>query len=407
MREIRPILATWRRHRLIVILLALLVALTCAIVCNVAFMIQQRSALMNLPSGVAENELVMIQSIDLDRKANQLVRHKTDLAALRMIPGVASAAAVDALPFNGNNWTNGISTTPDGHGGVTAGASAFNGTPGELRTLGLHLVAGRDFLPDEYIPMDSAHGYDGLEHVSAVIITRALAERLFPGKRALGRVIYSYPNPMRIVGIVDHLLRPNVGTGSDNDYSTIFPMLPDTRDVTYVLRTSPQARERVLKQARDTLYRLDGNRVLRDAETFERLRANYFESDRTMIGLLLASALGLLFVAALGITGLANFWVQQRTRSIGIRRALGATRGDILGYFQTENLLIVTLGIVLGAVLAIAVNLLLMKHYQLPRLPLWYLPIGAAALWLLGQLAVLVPALRASQVPPAVATRGM
>ncbi|HLI17672.1 MAG TPA: FtsX-like permease family protein [Rhodanobacteraceae bacterium] len=405
--EFGPILATWRCHKLIVILLALLVALTCAIVCNVAFMIQQRAALMNLPSGVAENELVMIQSVDLDRDANQPARHRTDLAALRMIPGVTAVAAVDALPFNGNDWTNGISTSPEGQRGVTASASAFNGTPGELRTLGLRLVAGRDFTPDEYIPLDSAHGYDGLEHVSAVIITQALAEHLFPGESALGRSIYSYPNPMRIVGVVDHLLRPNVGTGNDNDYSTIFPMLPDTSDVTYVLRTSARQRERVLRQAEDVLYRLDGNRVLRDAETFEQLRAHYFASDRTMISLLVASALGLLFVAALGITGLANFWVQQRTRSIGIRRALGATRSNILGYFQTENFLIVTAGVVLGAVLAIGVNLLLMEHYQLPRLPLWYLCVGAVALWVLGQLAVLAPSLRASRVQPVVAMRSV
>jgi putative ABC transport system permease protein len=57
--------------------------------------------------------------------------------------------------------------------------------------------------------------------------------------------------------------------------------------------------------------------------------------------------------------------------------------------------------------LAIGLNLLLMKHYELPRLPLWYLPVGAAVLWLLGQLAVLAPAVRASNVPPVVATRSV
>ncbi|MGH8114744.1 MAG: ABC transporter permease [Rhodanobacteraceae bacterium] len=129
-----------------------------------------------------------------------------------------------------------------------------------------------------------------------------------------------------------------------------------------------------------------------------------------MINLLLASALGLMLVAALGITGLANFWVQRRTRSIGIRHALGATRRNILSDFQTENFLIVTMGVALGVLLAIGLNLLLMAHYQQPRLPLWYLAVGAVgavALWILGQIAVLAPALRASHVPPAVATRSV
>jgi putative ABC transport system permease protein len=126
-----------------------------------------------------------------------------------------------------------------------------------------------------------------------------------------------------------------------------------------------------------------------------------------MISLLVASALGLLFVTALGIAGLASFWVQQRTRSIGIRRAIGATRGDTLRYFQTENFLIVSFGVLPGVFLAIGLNLLLMEHYELPRLPLWYLPVGVLALWILGQLAVLSPALRAASVPPVVATRSV
>ncbi|MDQ2972666.1 MAG: FtsX-like permease family protein, partial [Pseudomonadota bacterium] len=145
----------------------------------------------------------------------------------------------------------------------------------------------------------------------------------------------------------------------------------------------------------------------KSVQTYTQIRAQYFQRDADMIGLLIASVLGLLFVTALGITGLANFWVQQRTRSIGIRRAIGATRADILHYFQTENFLIVSFGIVFGMILAFAINLTLMKFYELPQLPLYYLPIGALVLWLLGQLAVLGPALRASHVPPVVATRSV
>jgi putative ABC transport system permease protein len=177
--------------------------------------------------------------------------------------------------------------------------------------------------------------------------------------------------------------------------------------VSYVLHTAPRDRTRVLKQASATLSRIDDDRVLMHPRTFTRMRANYFQRNRSMINLLLASALGLLLVAALGITGLATFWVQQRTRTIGIRRAVGATRGDILHYFQTENFLIVTFGVVLGVVLAIVINLVLMRFFQLARLPLWYLAVGVIALWILGQLAVLVPALRASHVPPVVATRSV
>ena len=161
----------------------------------------------------------------------------------------------------------------------------------------------------------------------------------------------------------------------------------------------------MLKQAVATLNKNDPNRLIWRETTFEKGRAEFFADDRDMVGLLLIVSALLLLVTALGIVGLASFWVQQRTKQIGIRRALGATRGQILHYFQTENFLLATLGIVIGMVLAFGINHWLMAAYELPRLPWYYLPAGAAALWGLGQLSVLGPALRAASVPPAVATR--
>ena len=76
-------------------------------------------------------------------------------------------------------------------------------------------------------------------------------------------------------------------------------------------------------------------------------------------------------------------------------------------YFQTENFLLSTAGVAIGMLLAFSINLYLMQHYQMTRMPWYYLPASAIALWLLGQLAVLAPALRAANVPPVVATRSV
>ena len=149
------------------------------------------------------------------------------------------------------------------------------------------------------------------------------------------------------------------------------------------------------------------NRIILEdnTKTLAELRQEYYQADRAMVWLLLAVCIALLVVTALGIVGLASFWVQQRTKQIGVRRALGATRGQILRYFQTENFLLASIGIVLGMLLAYAINQLLMSKYELPRLPLYYLPIGAVLWWLLGQIAGVGPARKAASVPPAVATR--
>lgn len=145
--------------------------------------------------------------------------------------------------------------------------------------------------------------------------------------------------------------------------------------------------------------------VQQQVSTLQELRADYFRNDLAVAKILIAIMLVLLTVTALGVGGLASFWVQQRSKQIGIRRALGATRRDILHYFQLENLLIVGAGIVLGAVLAYVLNQLLMQRFELDRLSSPTVITGILAMWVLGQLAVLGPALLAAAVPPAVATR--
>ena len=411
--EIRPILSTLRRHKLTATLLTLQIAFTCAIVCNVAFMIANRVRAVSLPSGIAEDQVSAISSIGIQKGVNPVAQHAEDLAALREIAGVTSVVAVSrSLPLNQNDSSMGTCPNETSldlayknqslQGTNCVQPSVYDGTPGLIKTLGLQLVEGRDFTPDEFV--------QGQKDPPAVIITGALAKALYPDGNALGKTLYTDPgHPVRIVGIIDKLLRPYLRKPEQNYYSMIFPQITDQQWVTYVLRSAPQDRERVLKAAKAALLRVNSSRIIdpKYILTYSQIRAQYFQRDTTMIGLLIVSALGLLFVTALGIAGLANFWVGQRTRSIGIRRAIGATRADILRYFQTENFLIVTGGVVLGVLLAIGLNLLLMKYYELPRLPLWYLSVGAVVLWLLGQLSVLAPALRASNVPPVVATRSV
>jgi len=408
--EIRPILATLRRHKLTAILLTLQVAFTCAIVCNVAFMIIHRVQRVSMPTGIAENQLSVIRVEGIQQDANPQAQHATDLAALRAIPGVESAVATNgSLPLSESSSFYGVCPTRkaleqamqvQSLGAACVQPGVYGGSPGMIATLGLDLIAGRDFRSDEFVTDDQP---------PVAIISQALAQRLYPGQNPLGKELYTgAKNPIRVIGVVKTLLAARLRMPGTDYYTMIYPQLPSGTYTYYVMRSAPQIRGGVLKAAHAALLKVNPNRLVEDkGETYTQIRAEYFQRDTTMIGLLFASALGLLFVTALGITGLANFWVGQRTRSIGIRRAIGATRGDILRYFQTENFLIVTGGVVLGVLLAIGLNLLLMKHYELPRLPLWYLPVGAAVLWLLGQLAVLAPALRASNVPPVVATRSV
>ncbi|HEX5684098.1 MAG TPA: FtsX-like permease family protein, partial [Ideonella sp.] len=185
----------------------------------------------------------------------------------------------------------------------------------------------------------------------------------------------------------------------------LFPVRPSFRGGNYIVRVDPAQREAVLKAATGIIERVDATRIVTQAKTLTEMRAAYYAQDRAMVWLMGGVIVALLVVTAFGIVGLASFWVQQRTRMIGTRRAMGATCGQILRYFQLENFLLSTVGIVLGMGGAFGLSLVLMASYEMPRLPLVYLPIGALALWALGQIAVLAPARRAAALPPVAALR--
>lgn len=420
--QIRPIVSALRRHKLTSFLLMLQVAFTCAIVCNAVFLIAQRTQQLTVPSGLDEDTLSIVTVNDLDSGNNPLSFHRNDLAALRRLPGVVSAALITNLPFSHSEHGSGGCTSLAAVHAVMnahsinvpgcAAADVYAGTPGTLRTLGLKVVAGRGFRTGDYV----VGKLRGPVVAPAIIVTRAFAHRLFTvhPDQVIGRTLYFGVGlmkgiPSRIVGVVAHLHEANASGDHSSDSSVLLPVKPDQARAMFALRSKPEDRARVMDEAVTILNKnRPGRHVsMENTQTYAHMRASYFRRDATMIRLLLAAVLGLLFVTGLGISGLASFWVAQRRRTIGIRRAVGASRSSILRYFQIENFLIVGSGIILGVTGAVFLNLLLIEYYGVPHLPLAYLAVGAVLLWLLGQLAVLTPALRASHVPPEVASRSV
>jgi putative ABC transport system permease protein len=405
--DIRPILSTLSRHKTAAALIVLEIALSCAIICNAVFLISQRIESINTTTGIAEDELMRIQITGIGQDERAMALTREDLAALRAIPGVKQAEMTNQVPLVNSSWNTSVTTQPDTKA-PGPNATMYMGGPAMHETLGLKLLAGRALTAEDYQAYDDKAGFRGIKP-NVVVITKALAERLFPKQDPLGKMIYGFgQDPVRVVGVLQRLVRPNVnGWGKDESgFSMMLPVtLPYTMGGNYLIRADASRRQEVMEAAVKALQANSNSRIVLEQQLFDDIRADFYRQDRAMAWMLTGVCIALLIVTALGIVGLASFWVQQRTKQIGIRRALGATRGQILQYFQTENFLLASIGIVVGMVLAFGINHLLMSRYELPRLPLLYLPIGAIALWVLGQLAVLGPARRAAAVPPAIATR--
>lgn len=405
MLDIRPILSTLHRHKVTAVLLVLEIALTCAIVCNAVFLVRQRLDWMNISSGVDEANVVDVRPVNIGETPDMHGRVEETLAALRTIPGVDHVTLSNQIPLGMESWNSGIKLDPN----VASPAMHVTNYYGEdfLKTLGSGLVAGRDFRADEYAWLDDVTlGRKDAVIPHVAIVTEFVADRLFKGD-ALGKTLYYDDIPLRIIGVARNVVRPSVFDRSTTYGSIILPVrMTEGLGATYIFHTRPGQSDSVIKAAVTKLRELDPNRVILSKRHFSEVRDAFFASDRAMTHLLVGVCIALLIVTALGIVGLASFWVSQRRRQIGVRRALGATRGDVLRYFQTENFLLATMGIALGMVLAYGINIVLMVRYELPRLPVTYLPLGAVVLWLLGQAAVYAPAHRASRVPPVEATRG-
>lgn len=415
---VHPIIAALRKHKAGVVLIALQIALTLAIVCNAIFIIYTRIDNVRRPTGLNENDLFLVTqqwvgapSEDDPAGVQKLdAMQREDLAALRALPDIASIAPVNSLPLFNSSW-NGSVALKAGIDLRTGNARTtyYFGDEHLLSTLGVRLVAGRDFTAADV----TNHGFMNPSEPSIVIVTKALADKLFPKGDAVGKVIYldGGTTPTTIIGEVARLQSPSVSSWASSFVwnAVIEPVRLNANISRYVVRAKPGRLVAAMHAVPDTLYKVNPLRVLDDdsVKSFADIRAEAYRADIGMAVLMSVVCLILLAVTAAGIVGLTSFWVGQRHRQIGVRRALGARKIDILHYFQLENLMIAGIGAVVGIGLAIGLNMLLIQHFEMSRMPLHYVLIGLLVVMLLGQIAVFVPARRASNVPPVVATRSV
>jgi putative ABC transport system permease protein len=387
------------------VLIAVQIAITLAILCNAMALIVDRMAWSMRLTGIDEGNIFYLHATSVEKPASPAMLQASDLSLLRSIVGVAGAYASNSFPLEGGGWSMDVRLTAE-QKTASAHVSYYFADEQALNTLGVKLVAGRNFAASEVVNRDA----NTIPPPAEVIVTQALAQKLFPGGDALGKSIYvETDEPVPIIGIIDRLQGPFVAatgfmsTFVENSILAPYRLLGDSS--TYLVRTQPGHRNEVLQGAQSRLAQINGSRII-SAETMSEVRARAYRGNRGLTLLLAIVSLILVMVTAFGMVGLSSYWVAQRRRQIGIRRALGATQAAILRHFQKENLAIAAGGTVVGALLAVALNTWLVSRYEMARLDAAYIIGGGLIMLLLGQLAVFWPAMRASRVPPALAVRG-
>ncbi len=406
--ELRPILSSLFRNKTGALLIAAQVALSLAIVANALYIIRDRLAVATRPSGVADESTIFHISVaplkDPDASAIADLQ-KRDQALIASVPGVRSVAWTNQTPLNQSGWNMGLAVDPK-QTVVSSRTAMYFGPDSLVKTLGLVLAEGRDFTEDDVALIDPKTTQSLGKNA---IVTKAVANKLAPGGSAVGKTVYLGTGddalPLQIVGVVERLQSPWSQTGENGELSTIVSTRYLQGYSIYLVRTDPGQRDRVMKDVEAALLKADRDRIVIQNKSLDADRFDRYRDDRAVAWLLLTVTAMLLLVTASGIVGMATLWVNQRRKQIGVRRALGARRVDVLRYFITENVLITSGGIVVGLMLAMALNQLLVSQLEMARLPLGYLAVGSGLLWLLGVLAVYGPAWRASSISPAIATR--
>ncbi len=401
--ELGPILSAMRRNKVGALVIVVQTAITLAILCNSLFIIEQRLRLIDRPTGLQEQDIFTMSNQWVGNPPDLAARVRTDLAALRALPEVVDAFVSNSYPLSDGGWDDVIQLEPSDAHWITSGALYF-ADEHALSTLGLKLIAGRNFEPAEIQDRNDMEG----RPPSALIVSQALATKIFPKGDALGKSIYlsDYKSKVPIIGIVERLQEPWVSPRNKRIENA---MLQPYRYVEtysqYVVRAKPGQLKAAMQSAQKQLLAISRARVNDKTRTILESRRRTYQDDRGLAVILSVVSVVLIVITAFGIIGVTSFWVSQRRRQIGIRRAMGATRTAILRYFQTENLMIATAGAVMGILLALSLNFWMAGKFEMARLSVGSTVAASIIVLVLGQIAVLWPAMRAASISPVVAIR--
>lgn len=241
------------------------------------------------------------------------------------------------------------------------------------------------------------------------IVSKAFADKVWPGESALGKVIY-YGNigdrPITIVGVVERLQGAWVDSSS-LEYAVISGVEFQQAFSRYLVRAEEGALVNLKEAIPAALHKDNPNRVVRGFTSISQHRKEVYRDHELMATVLTMMVVLLLLITSLGLAGMVMFNIQRRTKQIGTRRALGARKRDIVSLFLVENYLICLIGGVIGGLLAIWLGQQLMTLYSLPMLDFAYPLVTVLGLVVLTTFAVILPARKAANISPAIATRSV
>ena len=386
-----------RQQALRSVLIVSEIALACVLLVSAGLLLRSFVRILDVDLGFEPSRAASI-SVDYDDGGDAKKRSvfwQQVVSAAEAIPGVETAGTTDNLPMSRNrSW--GISVRGrDFRPGELEDTFVYMISPGYLNAIGMHLVKGRDIQWDDTDPK-----------VGVVIVNETVANRLWPGQDPIGKMAVAGGSDVRVIGVVADVRESSVEgrPGWQMYLSGGAPQFgPEGTQLVVRTKLLPAS---LASTVMSTLRQINPGQPAYEFRPIQSL-VDHAVSPRRFFVLLVGTFAGLgLILASLGIYGVISYSVTQRTQEIGIRMALGATRGRVQLGVIARTLLLALAGILTGAIASLAIAHLIasLLFGTAANDPMTFA--GTMSLLLLvALLAGYIPARRASRINPMIALR--
>jgi predicted permease len=345
------------------------------------------------------------------QQLNGFYQQLTD--SLGTIPGVKSVAVASMRIMENNEWDSGMTvegyspTKPDDHPQAYMNQIG----PGYFATLGVPIVAGRDFRVNDNRVVKRADATDDFDMTpTTVIINEKFAQRFFAGRNPVGMHLGFGTDPgthtdMEIIGVVKDIKYTNLRDEIPIQAYVPYMNSPYLGGMTVYVRTAGEPSQ-LMSSVRAKMRELEANVPIYAMRTMDEQISNSLSTERMIASLSTVFGFLATILAIIGLYGVMSYSVAQRTREIGIRMALGAEQGKVIGMVMREVLTLIAIGVGVGVPAALVLTRVVKSQlYGLEAHDPWTLGLATGLLAMVACAAGYVPALRASRVDPIRALR--
>ena len=384
-------------------LLVLQLAITLGLFVNSAILALDIQGKVSQSTGL-DNENILIVSTHPTSGAYQDLDYfrsiaSEDMVKLSELSGVNSVSVTNQIPIRSGGWRRGLYDLDNPEQGrndkYLKNVKYTMVDANFAETMGFTILAGR--------LLDSSDQLDfGSEEKQNIVITESLKKALYGDESAIGQ---ETSNGF-IVGVIkDIMLDPSLP--ADKQYGFFVNEVMEYIYIAryYVLNVEPGQMDNVRSKVSDTIIGVQAERDIFNVFTMKEQLQRFYRDDQGLADLFLLLCGLMLFVTVISSYAYSQFHISRQKKFIGIRRALGARKKDVLLYVLTENWLVYSLGCLCGVFVAFGFNILLSQHITLSKPDVMLFLLVTGVIFISGTLATWLPAKRTSDIEPVVATR--